>query len=486
MTPPAPVFEVELISWASKDDLFGDEGVIKTQLEEGSGWKTPKVSDEVLVSLKAVAADSSVIEERSRFEYAMGSGALGPLTKVCEKSLMGMKKGEEASLKCSKDYAYGDERPDGATITLTLHEIYETKDVSLAKDKSLMKKQIKEGEGYDTPKDTAKVKVSVEAATDGSEPLPGFSAKVLEFTAGNGDVCDALECAVAEMKKGERAVLTVARAALAAEPQLGLHEVAAKSIALTLELTEFEKPKDTWDMSEEEKIEFGVARKTVGTTLFKSGRLGLALQRYKKVGDLLSYTDNFKEENKARAAELKQTCELNKAACYLKMQDYAEAKKACDAVLKDKKQNAKALYRRAQAELGLKNFSECIADCKRVVEVDNQNREARQLLKQAQAGQKEVDRQAKGLFANMCKALGKGPIPAPGRSAAAADDEEDDEEEPLDGEGAGGACKGGAEAEGQAAACGGGGCCEGAAAGAPEPADDAGAPEAEVQAAAAA
>merc|ERR1719453_1928817 len=40
------VFEVELLSWTSKDDLFNDEGVIKSQQKEGSGWKTPKDGDE--------------------------------------------------------------------------------------------------------------------------------------------------------------------------------------------------------------------------------------------------------------------------------------------------------------------------------------------------------------------------------------------------------------------------------------------------------
>ena len=56
--------------------------------------------------------------------------------------------------------------------------------------------------GYDTPKDSASVKLSVEAATDGSVALASFTPKVLEFVVGNGDVCDALECAVTEMKKG--------------------------------------------------------------------------------------------------------------------------------------------------------------------------------------------------------------------------------------------------------------------------------------------
>merc|ERR1719181_1192068 len=106
-----------------------------------------------------------------------------------------------------------------------------------------MKKTIKEGEGYDTPKDAATVKLSVEAATDGAAALPGFTAKVLEFTAGNGEVCDALEFVTADMKKGERAILTVTTPGLAKEAQLGLGNIAAEKVVLVVELTEFEKAK---------------------------------------------------------------------------------------------------------------------------------------------------------------------------------------------------------------------------------------------------
>lgn len=42
---------------------------------------------------------------------------------------------------------------------------------------------------------TTEVFLKVEAATDGRQPLPGFVAKTLEFVAGDGFVCDALECA---------------------------------------------------------------------------------------------------------------------------------------------------------------------------------------------------------------------------------------------------------------------------------------------------
>jgi len=426
------VFEVELLSWTSKDDLFGDEGLIKSQVTEGSGWKTPKHGDEVLMSLKAEQPDGTVIEEKSSIEYTLGSDTLGPVGKAVDKALNGMKKQEVAQLKCTKDYAYGDKTPEGATLTLTLEQIYETKDVSFESDKSVMKKQVTEGEGYETPKDANKATLLVESATDGSKaPLPGFTGKTLEFILGNGQVCDALECAAGQMKKGEKAILTVAVPALAAEEQLGLKSISADKVLLTVKLEDFENGKDHWSLSEEEKVENGTARKEVGSNLFKAGRFALALQRYKKVVDLFSYIDNFKEENKEKAKELKKACQLNKAACYLKIKEHSEAKKACDEVLKLESQNVKALYRRAQAQLGLKNFLDCISDCKKVVELDPNNKDARTLVKQAQVGQKDEDKKSKGLFANMCKALGKGPIPQPGKTKPVYDHGDDDDDEDM-------------------------------------------------------
>merc|ERR1711972_736575 len=100
---------------------------------------------------------------------------------------------------------------------------------------------------------------------------------------------------------------------------------------------------------------------------------------------------------------------------------------------KDDKFCVKALYRRAQAELGLKNYLECMTDCKAIVNIDAQNREARALLKEAQVGQKEEDKKSKGLFTNMCKALGKGPIPEPAKTKRPYEDdmEESDNDTPM-------------------------------------------------------
>jgi hypothetical protein len=40
--------QVELLSWKSTKDILGDGGVIKTILQEGSGWDKPRDRDEVL------------------------------------------------------------------------------------------------------------------------------------------------------------------------------------------------------------------------------------------------------------------------------------------------------------------------------------------------------------------------------------------------------------------------------------------------------
>jgi len=84
------------------------------------------------------------------------------------------------------------------------------------------------------------------------------------------------------MKKAEKVVVTAMSPAFAAEAQLCLKDMVADKVVLTLEPTELEKAKDTWNMFEDKKVEFGVAHTEIGTGLFKKGRLSLAFQRYQK------------------------------------------------------------------------------------------------------------------------------------------------------------------------------------------------------------
>lgn len=53
---------------------------------------------------------------------------------------------------------------------------------------------------------------------------------------------------------------------------------------------------------------------------------------------------------------------MNSAAVELKLNNFINAKYACNEVLRFEPQNAKALFRRGQAEIELKNYDEAIQD----------------------------------------------------------------------------------------------------------------------------
>lgn len=432
------VFEVELLSWTSQDDLFNDGSVIKAAVTESSGWKKPKMGDEVQVSFKAHPEAATKFDCIAK-DYVLGDTAFGPFQDVIDKALCDMKKGEKCELKCTADYVSGlrskaaTDVPEGTeTLVLELHEIYETTDVSFTKDKSMMKKQVKEGDGYEKPKEGNKVTLHVLGATDSSgQALAGFTASKLEFVAGNGEVCDALEFVVNEMKKKEKALLTCTKASTCAESKLGLAGVKEGTVILTVELEEFEKGKDTWSMSEDEKVAHGELRKASAANLFKAGRVELALRSYKGVVDLFNYLDNYKEENKEKANTLKKLCELNKAACLLKLKDWDAARKACNAVLKDDSSNVKALFRRATALKEMGEFEEAMRDCKAILGQDKANADARRMIPQLKELQKAEDKKSQGMFANMCKGLGtfKTPPPQPAKKLVEDEEEDDDMED---------------------------------------------------------
>merc|ERR1712032_693542 len=119
----------------------------------------------------------------------------------------------------------------------------------------------------------------------------------------------------------------------------------------------------------------------------------------------------------AKARDLRKICELNKAACFLKMGAPADALLSCKEVLTVDDFNVKALYRRAQAEFQLGFFDDCIASCRQVVEHDPENKEARGLLKRLMDDRKKEDAEDTGLFSKMCKGIGSGPIREPGKAA---------------------------------------------------------------------
>jgi len=47
--------------------------------------------------------------------------------------------------------------------------------------------------------------------------------------------------------------------------------------------------KESWDMSNEEKVETAKKRKELGNAFFKAGKWALAIKKYKAAGDLVDH-----------------------------------------------------------------------------------------------------------------------------------------------------------------------------------------------------
>mmetsp|Transcript_55519 Transcript_55519/g.107073 ORF Transcript_55519/g.107073 Transcript_55519/m.107073 type:complete len:651 (+) Transcript_55519:109-2061(+) len=141
-----------------------------------------------------------------------------------------------------------------------------------------------------------------------------------------------------------------------------------------------------------EKVALAASQKEVGGQFFKDNRFDLALNAYMKVIELLAHTDRFTAENKAQAAEIKRLSELNKAACYLKLDDPLNAILACDTVLQEDKGNVKALFRRASAHLELGEHRNASIDIEQLLTQNPGNSDAKALSFKVQRAQKAASK----------------------------------------------------------------------------------------------
>lgn len=109
-------------------------------------------------------------------------------------------------------------------------------------------------------------------------------------------------------------------------------------------------------MDNPEKVENAGKKKEAGNELYKSGKFSRAAKKYAKVRylvwfyvvckiadfswlstplqavKLIEYDSQFSEEEKRASKTLKISCNLNEAACKLKLGNFSEAQKLCSKV----------------------------------------------------------------------------------------------------------------------------------------------------------
>lgn len=414
-------FEVELLSWISVKDICKDGGIFKKILTEGEGWQNPKDLDEVIVKYEARLEDGTLVSKSDGVEFTVNDGYFCPALSTAVKT---MKKGEKVFLTVKPQYGFGEsgregtgdecDVPPNATIHINL-ELVSWKTVSeITSDKKVLKKILKEGEGYEKPNDGAIVQVNLIGKLQdgtvfvkkGHDEEPPFEFKVDEE-----QVIEGLDRAVKTMKKGEIALLTV-QPEYAFGPSESPQELAVvpgnSTVYYEVEMVSFVKEKESWDMSTPEKIEAAGKKKDEGNALFKTGKYERASKRYEKAVKLIEYDSSFGEDEEQQAKLLKVTCNLNNAACKLKLKDYKEAVKLCTKVLEIESRNVKALYRRAQAYIHLVDLDLAELDIKKALEIDPDNRDVKLEYKVLKEKVKEYNRKDAQFYGNIfAKMLGQ-------------------------------------------------------------------------------
>ncbi|KAH6765817.1 rotamase FKBP 1 [Perilla frutescens var. hirtella] len=415
-------FDVELLSWLSVKDICKDGGVFKKVLKEGEKWENPKDPDEVLVKFEARLEDGTVVAKSDGVEFNVEEGHFCP---ALSKAVKTMKKGEKVLLIVKPQYGFGEKGkpasgdegavPPNATLDIDL-ELVSWKMVSnVTDDKKVVKKIMKEGEGYERPNEGAIVKLKlIGKLQDGTVFVKKGHGDdkndLFEFKTDEEQVINGLDKAVITMKKGEVALVTISPdyAFGSSESQQELGKVPPNStVFYEVELVSFDKERESWDMNNEEKIEAAGKKKEEGNMLFKAGKHARASKRYEKASKYIEYDSSFSEDEKKQAKTLKITCNLNDAACKLKLKEFKQAEKLCTKALELESSNVKALYRRAQAYLNMADLDLAEYDIKKALELDPDNREVKLVYKTLKEKVKEYNKKDAKFYGNMFAKLNK-------------------------------------------------------------------------------
>jgi len=163
-------------------------------------------------------------------------------------------------------------------------------------------------------------------------------------------------------------------------------EETKRKMALEAELTERSLPTKmrTEPRTKPEKINTAKQRKQQGNTLFKEGDMEGAIRRYTQALACFDNVWDLSPEEKQEIEEIKSTCYLNLAAVYLKLNKFEKVRDNCTSVLEISKENVKALFRRAQAFLSLKEYEMAKKDLLLASKIEPSNVEVKKSLKTVQ------------------------------------------------------------------------------------------------------
>eukprot|EP00890_Picochlorum_soloecismus_P002491 jgi/Picsp_1/3242/NSC_06082-R1_rotamase fkbp 1 len=411
------VFEVEMLGWKSQADVLGDGGIMKYVEHEGDGWATPNAQDEVVLSLEARALGATepfLIDSKTVFSIEDGHlcDGLGEVVKT-------MKKGEEARVELSPDYAFGDSEKHGlqpnSPIELRLKLLGWHKVEWVTKDKSVIKKTLNSPEDWKHPNAGAVVTVSYTGMlSDGTIfDHRGEDNPLIFVTEEDQSPCEGLESAIMKMKLGEHALVTI-------KPEYGFGSQTTRqsqaivpgesTLTYDVILRAFNNAKESWDMETVEKLEAAHSLKEKGNQAFKAGRLARALTFWERAKSFVEFHDSFDSESKLKAKSMLRSIDLNMSAAHLKNDNIGMAQTLASKVLENDPYNMKALYRRAQTYIRNGDWVEASQDIKTALGSEPKNKDFVLLAKQLKLAESRSSKNEAKIWASTFAKLQKNAV----------------------------------------------------------------------------
>ncbi|KAJ3088825.1 hypothetical protein HK102_007841 [Quaeritorhiza haematococci] len=451
-------FEVTLLDWVSANvHQLSDDGEVyltMTKVDDGA-WLVPKENWDVVVNYTARLAKShTVLEKRESFLFTIDDTS-PTIPPFFSQALRKFHKGDTGTIHIPAARIFTT-NPETDPEIQHLVDIIRAKvptvfenpseqedvefDIELVKwhevesfeDGHVVKKILEEGNGWERPQDGWKVKVlgvgkavpsgvSVFDATtieqDGAADEQAQHG--VEFVLGTGDLPEALDVALGQMKKGEKAEV---RAPLdwcygtsklqekgimledSSKEVDGESAAVKKELVFEVMLVDFVEGKQSWDMSKEEKMEDAQKCRELGNALFKDGKARWAVRKYEKAVKYFQYdTDLSADQKETLNTTILLPCHLNLAACYSKpsLHDPSKILEHANQALGINKNSVKALYRRAQALSLRQEYEDAEKDLKRAIELQPKEPSLRVLLREVREKMKGLEEKEKKLFKKM-------------------------------------------------------------------------------------
>lgn len=150
-----------------------------------------------------------------------------------------------------------------------------------------------------------------------------------------------------------------------------------QDLEFTIELLKVILPdeyeKESWQMTEDEKLKSIPEIRTKGNALFREKNYEVACVTYAKGIEMLEQlmlAEKPNDEEWLVLNRLKTPLLLNYVQCKLIQKEYYKVIEHCTTILKHEPDNVKALYRRGKAYIGAWDEEKAVKDLKRVIELD--------------------------------------------------------------------------------------------------------------------